>query len=268
MPEMKTNGKEEAKIDRRSFLRKTGLVVGGAIGGGIVGGLIGNSLKAAETVTEVKTVTETKEVEKVVEKTVERVVDYNQALLYFNAQQFAVVEAAMERIFPADENGPGAKELGAAFFIDHQLAGSYGVNGKNYNSGPFFKGEPTQGSQTSLYRQQIYDIGIRGIEDWCQKKYSKGFVELSEIDQDAVLTALQKGEVDTFVGFAPAAFFSVLRTNTLEGVYSDPVYGGNREMGGWKLKKYPGAQYSYASYIDKDEIPVIEPISLQSHIKH
>ena len=261
MPD-KTNEHEEQTIGRRNFLKKTGLVVGGAIGGGIVGNLIGNPFQTTEVKTEVK------EVEKVVEKTVEKVVDYNQALQYFTLEQFLLVEAAMERIFPTDESGPGAKELGAAYFIDHQLAGSYGVNGKNYTSGPFFNGEATQGRQSHLYRQEIYNIGIRGIEDWCQKKYNKKFVDLSEADQDAVLTALQKGEVDTLVGYAPAAFFSLLRTNTLEGVYADPVYGGNRDMGGWKLKKYPGAQMSYTQYIDQEQIPDLKPVSLKDHMKH
>jgi gluconate 2-dehydrogenase gamma chain len=262
MADMKSNELEERTISRRKFLRGAGLVVGGAIGGGLVGGLIGNSLKPAETVTE------TKETEKVVEKIVETVSDYNQALQYFTKEQFELVEAAMERIFPADENGPGAKELGAAYYIDHQLAGAYGVNGKEYRSGPFFKGEPTQGSQTHLYRWQIYDIGIRGIEDWCKRKYNKRFVELAEAEQDEVLTALQNGEVDTLVGYDPAAFFNLLRTNTLEGVYSDPVYGGNRDMGGWKLKKYPGAQLSYAPYIDQETVPAIAPVSLKDHMQH
>ena len=52
--------------------------------------------------------------------------NYNQALMFFNQEQYRITEAAVERIFPADENGPGAKELGAAFFIDHQLAGDWG----------------------------------------------------------------------------------------------------------------------------------------------
>jgi len=267
MSDLKTNPeKAETTMDRRTFLKQTGLVVGGVIGGGIVGGLIGNAVATPEPKVEVQTVTETQTVEKVVEKTV--AADYGQALQFFTQEQFEVVEAAMERIFPADENGPGAKELGAAYFIDHQLAGSYGVNGKEYMSGPFYPGEPTQGYQYQLTRQEIYEIGIKGIQDWCQKKYNKKFTELSEAEQDEVLTALQKGEVDTFVGYPPASFFSLLRTNTLEGVYSDPLYGGNKDMGGWRMKKYPGSQMSYTQYIDKDEVPTIEPVSLKSHMGH
>lgn len=265
MSDLKTNPeKTETTIDRRTFLKQTGLVVGGVIGGGIVGGLIGNAIANPEPQVEVRTETQT--VEKVVEKTV--VADYGQALQFFSQEQFEVVQAAMERIFPADENGPGAKDLGAAFFLDHQLASLWGVNGKEYMSGPFYKGEATQGYQSHLTRQEIYIMAIKGIQEWSQKQYGKKFTELTEAQQDEVLTALQKGEVDTFQGYPAASFFSMLRTNTLEGVYSDPLYGGNKDMGGWKMKKYPGSQMSYAQYIEQDGVPEIEPMSLKSHLGH
>ncbi|MFW6068470.1 MAG: gluconate 2-dehydrogenase subunit 3 family protein, partial [Chloroflexota bacterium] len=40
-------------------------------------------------------------------------------------------------------------------------------------------------------------------------------------------------------------FFHVMRRYTSEGMFSDPVYGGNRDMVGWRLIGYPGAQRAY-----------------------
>lgn len=71
---------------------------------------------------------------------------------------------ATERIFPEDDFGPGAIGLGVPYFIDNQLAGSYGVNAREYMQAPFDVGEPTQGYQTPLIRQEVFLSGIRKLE--------------------------------------------------------------------------------------------------------
>lgn len=257
---------EEKKVSRRTFLKGTGLVVGGALGGGIVGGLITSAFSNKEKT--VDTAADTDGAEHAAETHVETVSDYNQALMYFTKEQYEIIEAAAERIFPADENGPGAKDLGVAFYIDHQLASPWGVNAGMYMQGPFLPGEPTQGEQSRMTKRQIYDMAIKAIDEWSQLKYSKKFVELAENQQDEVIAALEKGEINTFKGYSAKAFFNLFRGNVLEGLYSDPVYGGNRDMGGWKLKKYAGGQMSYAAYIDKDEVVELEPVSLKDHLKN
>ena len=45
------------------------------------------------------------------------------------------------------------------------------------------------------------------------------------------------------------SFFEMLLQNTIEGFFSDPIYGGNRDMIGWKLIGFPGAHYDYRSYV-------------------
>ena len=47
------------------------------------------------------------------------------------------------------------------------------------------------------------------------------------------------------------AFFDLLRTHVIAGFFADPVHGGNRDLIGWKLIGFPGAQLSYASEISK-----------------
>ena len=39
-----------------------------------------------------------------------------------------------------------------------------------------------------------------------------------------------------------AGFFNTVRTHTIEGTFSDPYYGGNRDFVGWALLGYPGVR--------------------------
>ena len=33
-----------------------------------------------------------------------------------------------------------------------------------------------------------------------------------------------------------------MRTHTMEGMFADPLYGGNKDFAGWRLVGFPGAQ--------------------------
>lgn len=257
-------------VARRTFLKQSGVALGGVVVGGVVGGTLFRPEPKVET--KIETKVEEKVVEKVVEKEVEKVVPqpvyYHQALMFFSLEQFAITEAAAERIFPQDDLGPGAKELGAAFYIDHQLAGPWGNNSRDYMMGPFPKGEPTQGMQTRLRRKEIFAIGLQGLQDFSIQKYKKGFPDLPAAEQDEVLKIFEAGEEVQLEGTTTTAFFSMLRTGTMEGIYSDPMYGGNKDMQGWKMKRYPGNQPSYAADIEKEGFIVMEPKSLHDHMGH
>src|SRR5262245_38106782 len=54
-----------------------------------------------------------------------------QAYVYLTPQEVEFVEAAVARLIPADELGPGAKEAGVAYFIDQQLGGAWGAMARN-----------------------------------------------------------------------------------------------------------------------------------------
>ncbi|HHY74766.1 MAG TPA: gluconate 2-dehydrogenase subunit 3 family protein [Bacillus bacterium] len=242
-------GKKEVqkKYSRRSFLKNSGFTIGGlAIGAGIT-----------SQFTKTKEVTKEVPVEKIVEN------NANRALMYFSPQQYRIVDAAAERVFPEDENGPGAKKLNVAYFIDHQLASAWGTRGKEYTMGPFIKGEATQGYQGHLNRQQIFDIGLKGLHDHSMKTYQKPFEELAPEQQDEILIAFEADQVE-LKGVTASYFFSQLRSVTIEGVYADPMYGGNYQMEGWKMKNYPGHQMSYTKIIEDATFHVIKPASLNS----
>ncbi|SFQ37009.1 gluconate 2-dehydrogenase gamma chain [Psychrobacillus psychrotolerans] len=242
----------DKRSSRRTFIKNSGLTVGGVVLGGALGSLLLKDGKTTTNETNVHSSTAPS--------------NPNVALMYFTPEQYRITEAASERIFPKDENGPGAKELLVAYYIDHQLSGAWGMGSKEYTSGPFFPGEDTQGYQGRQNRQQIFEIGLKGIQDHSLKTYDKSFIELSEDEQDAILTEFADGNVE-LKGVSSAHFFGVLRTATIEGAYADPLYGGNANMEGWKMKNFPGHQMSFLDIIEK-EFTKIEPMALNSQHKH
>lgn len=240
------NKENPESLSRRKFIRNTSYTVGGLAVGGVLGSLI--PLGTAKNHKEKKAE------------------NFNQALMYFTPQQYQITEEATERIFPKDKHGPGAKELGVAFYIDHQLAGNWGFNSREYMEAPFFKGEKVQGYQGRLKRRDIFDIGLQEIQNHSMAVYKKNFTDLKGDEQDAILKDFEGDKVN-LTTISPSGFFQMLRSATLEGVYSDPLYGGNKNMEGWKMRNYPGSQMAYAQVIEKD-FKKIKPQSLQNHMGH
>jgi gluconate 2-dehydrogenase gamma chain len=181
------------------------------------------------------------------------------AFSYFTTQEIAFIDAAVNRLIPADELGPGAKEAGVTFFIDQQLAGSFGRAETWYMQGPWKEGTPEQGYQLKLTPAQLYRVAIQGIDDYCRRTLNKKtFTELGAADQDKILHGLEKGEIE--LPDAPAKeFFAMLWQNTNEGFFADPMYGGNREFAGWKLVGFPGPRYNYANEIEQYGKPYTLP---------
>ncbi len=236
-------------VSRRDFLKTSGIAAGTLVGGGLIGGLIGyNAKKGGGSATSPDKGAGGNEH-----------ADENRGLMFFQRKQdFDVLSQATERIFPEDDLGPGAIGLGVPYFIDNQLAGAYGNNSREYMHGPFFEGATTQGYQTSLTRAELFLSGVHTIEAEAQNRYKKGFTELEGDQMDEVLTAFQKDEVK-MKGVSSAFFFKLLRTATIEGAYSDPLYNGNVNMEGWKMKGFPGHQMSYANLIEEEKFQKIEP---------
>ena len=83
--------------------------------------------------------------------------------MFFSAAKVAFVDAAVARLIPADELGPGAKEAGVTYFIDQQLFGGWGTMAKMYRQGPHAEGTPQQGYQSPLTPQEIFRVAIREI---------------------------------------------------------------------------------------------------------
>jgi gluconate 2-dehydrogenase gamma chain len=181
---------------------------------------------------------------------------------FFSAEERAFIDAAVARFIPADELGPGAKEAGVTTFIDRQLAGAFGQAQTWYMQGPWREGTATQGFQSRLTPAQMYRAAIKTIDAHCRQAFgNKAFAELPADDQDKVLTSLESGETDLQ---GVKGFFEIFLQNTVEGFFSDPIYGGNRDMVGWKLIGFPGARYDYRDYVGKhgEKFP-LPPVGLK-----
>jgi len=53
-----------------------------------------------------------------------------------------------------------------------------------------------------------------------------------------VLSGLESGTVD-LEGADGKAFFELVLKDVQEGFFADPIYGGNRDMAGWRMIGYP-----------------------------
>ncbi len=148
-------------------------------------------------------------------------------------------------------------------FIDNQLAGSFGRGERWYMKGPFADGLETQGYQSEHAPAALYRAGIAALDNHCRQRFAgRVFAELGEEDQDALLKQIEDEGLE-FEDVSATAFFGMLQDNAIEGFFSDPIYGGNRDMVGWKLVGFPGARYDYRDYLDHNGARIsIEPVGL------
>ena len=152
---------------------------------------------------------------------------------FLTPEEESFIDAAVARLIPQDDLGPGAKEAGVTTFLDRQLAGPFGRAEHWYMQGPWEDGEKTQGYQSRLTPAQLYRAAIKAIDAHSRAAFGdKAFAELAADDQDQVLTGLENGTIE-LQGADAKTFFDVFLQNTIEGFFSDPIYGGNRDMAGW-----------------------------------
>lgn len=149
----------------------------------------------------------------------------------FTAEQRRTLEAFIDRLVPSDENGPGATECGAANYIDVAL-------------GDFLAGE-----------KAAFLDGLKGVDDYARGKLGAAFGELLPEKQDVVVTAIESSS---------RGFFDRVRRLTLEGMMSDPHYGGNTAFRGWDLIRYPGPRLA-ASESDQKIKDALKPVRISAY---
>ena len=156
-----------------------------------------------------------------------------EALETLTALEAQTLEAIVERILPSDENGPGAKEARAAHYIDRSLAADHAAN------------------------RHEYGVGLSLLNEFAVNAHGQPFHLLAVDQQDSILAKLEANELDDFLPSAEA-FFSMIRDHVIEGVFSDPYYGGNRNFVGWDLLRYPGIRLG-ATERDVEQGAALEP---------
>jgi gluconate 2-dehydrogenase gamma chain len=140
---------------------------------------------------------------------------------FFNDEDTRTITALTERLLPGAPGKPGATDAGVTNYIDLALSGPY------------------------QYQQYFYRCGLAQLDAHCKQAYGKAFRSLAPEQQDETITALAQGKATEFVWPTGQAFFTTLRTHTMEGMFADPIYGGNKNFAGWRLVGFPGAQPLY-----------------------
>ncbi|MGI4793713.1 MAG: gluconate 2-dehydrogenase subunit 3 family protein [Janthinobacterium lividum] len=170
---------------------------------------------------------------------------------FFTPAEWAFVNAACDRLIPRDKVGPGAVELGVPEYIDRQMLTPYSAGGGMYMSGPFLKAAPEFGYQSKLTPREQYRLGIRAVDAHCTQAFGRSFADLSLEQQDDTLKKIQSGQIVSDEIALGTFFASFLLKNTREGYFGDPMYGGNKGMGSWKMIGYPGVRADYQDWVDR-----------------
>ena len=147
---------------------------------------------------------------------------------FLNHDQAATISAFTERLMPGAPGMPGALDAAVLNYIDLALAGAYAD------------------------LQDFYRRGLAQLDQYCRKSYNSPFAQLAAARQDEVIAALEEGKATGFTWPNAQEFFNTVRTHTMEGMFADPLYGGNKDFAGWRLVGFPGAQAMFT------------PIDLQS----
>lgn len=139
----------------------------------------------------------------------------------FSDAERKTLGAFVDRLVPSDEVGPGALDCGAISYIEQALGGALSA-------------------EKSSFLQSLAEV-----DSYARKAQGAAFADLSPDKKDAVLTAMEKGTAE---GFENArAIFTRFRRLTLEGMFSDPYYGGNTGFKGWDMIRYPGPRVAVAA---------------------
>jgi gluconate 2-dehydrogenase alpha chain len=166
--------------------------------------------------------------------------DGPEALLALTAREAQVAGAVFERMFPADAAGPGAREIGVVTYLDRALAGAYR-------------------DRVGTYQQGL------SMLDWAsQGRFGTGYAEAPTGLQDALLRDLEAGSISGWMAPEQKPFFDLLRAHLQEGLFSDPAYGGNRDMAGWRVLGHPGVWLDNSAAENLSPEPVTKDGRIQS----
>ncbi len=147
---------------------------------------------------------------------------------HLTAAELTTLKAALDRIIPADDLGPSANEMGVFVYIDKSFGGLHAD------------------------ALPLYQAGLAALDEAAG---SGGFSSLDPDKQDEILTAAENGTQEAtptasrggVAVSAPAGFFSALLAHTREGMFSDPIYGGNVNFSGWDMVGYPGIKLQWTA---------------------
>jgi gluconate 2-dehydrogenase alpha chain len=156
-----------------------------------------------------------------------------------NPHEGRTAAALFERFFPADENGPGATEIGVVAYLDRALSGAYREAAESYR------------------------LGLAALDRAARERYGALFADCSAGQQDGLISSLENGDLPGFRVPPQREFFLMLRNHAREGLFSDPVHGGNRNKAGWRFLGHPGVWLEHSA----EENLATEPVTKGGEIR-
>lgn len=146
-----------------------------------------------------------------------------------------------DRIFPADRACAGGVELGVVPYVLAQLDGPWGRGERMYRRPPFVPPpHPGHGWQSEMTPLAAFRYGLAALDQHASREHGAPFAALPAATQDTLLADLERGAIASFDRLDPALFFDLLLGACIEGVFSDPAYGGNRNGEAWAWIGFPG----------------------------
>ena len=165
---------------------------------------------------------------------------HSQALLVLTPYEARIASAVFERLFPADENGPGATGIGVVAYLDRALAGSY------------------------RDKADAYRLGLAALDLAARRRSGATFAGCPTEEQDALISDLEHGRLPNFGAPPQRDFFAMLRAHLQEGLFADPAHGGNRDKLGWRFLGHPGIWLENSAEENLSEAPVTKGGVIQS----
>jgi gluconate 2-dehydrogenase gamma chain len=129
--------------------------------------------------------------------------------------------------------------------------------------GPFIEAPPQFGYQGRLSVREVLRVGIKAVDSHCAASFDgKTFARLSHAPQEQLLKSLESGALP-LEGVSSKLFFAQLLAETRYGYFADPVHGGNKGMGSWKMIGYPGMRADYTDWVEVRDKPYpLPPVDL------
>lgn len=150
----------------------------------------------------------------------------------FSSAEADTVDATLGRLMPTDADGPGAVEARVLRYIDRALSSDLASS------------------------RPAYTAGLAATNAYARSRFGDDFADLSAARQDTILDEMER---NVATGFSPSsrAFFDLVREHAVQGMFGDPVHGGNADFIGWDLIGFTGVKLSYSAAEQQLDVSVV-----------
>jgi gluconate 2-dehydrogenase gamma chain len=203
---------------------------------------------------------------------------------FFTTPQAQAVEALAEQFWPTTDAGPGGRDAGVAIYIDRALAGALRDYQSIYQAGLGWVDDAANARFQTSFAQATPEQQLELVTAIFNKEYDPAAPAATP-----VATPVAEGGSDSSTGavaspvatpapateepvrkivagseapYAPtlSAFLTVALNHTMEGLFADPVYGGNKDFAGWAAIGYPGPYVVYTAEQQQSYEPLGLPL--------